>query len=954
MNGSCMINRLKQHFIPLLIWLCSCAIAGCGNRTTLSSPIPSSNRGIADTAQSVRAMTSLSTYPAVVLADRPLAYYRLNDSGLIMVDSASNHLNGAYGPHVKQSGEALTSDSAARSSHFPGSPAGSDIPSNTATVATNPMFAVAANSLTVEAWIKPAAMNNTNNFLALVSYGREAQGQAWALQISPQSTLDFWFKTMGRTASSYWVKSGTILSPSNEYHVVATYDGARASIYVNGRLEASITAAGSLVYAGLSPQFGLSIGGAVGGVRPIYNGAMSDVAVYPSALSASNIQNHYVAGKVPLVSPTPTPAPNSYTSLVEASHPLAYYKLNDAGTTMTDSGTHHLNGAYGTTVRHGSVALTSTQDKSSNFSGNPAGSDIASNAGTVAADKLFETPSTSLTVEAWIKPADFNRTNSFIPIFSYGRGVTGSAWVLQMTPQSSLDFFMKVNGGAGYYELKPAFATLIPSQVHFVAATYDGARAKLYLNGGLVASLPASNTLNYASSGAPYGLAIGGALGSSRPIFNGSISDAAIYAAALSPEVILAHYFTGRIAEPTVETPISSNAFVDSIGVNTHVGFSSTPYTDSWPTFYRLISASGIRHIRDAFVPVPTWYSQRMNALAQAGIRASLIARSTQASQDIAAEIPLFATSMEAIEGPNEPDIFGGPNWAKNTRNFQRLLWSTVKNNPAFAHLRVVGPALIGEGDEVALGDLSAFMDSGSIHDYFSGFNPGTPGWGGLSKYGMYGSISWDVNRAAVVSGTKPIVSGETGYSSSTAAAGGVQGRTGVDSRTLARYVPRVFLEHFIHGIHGTFIYEFYDEPGITGDFDQFGLVGLDNKPKSSYVAVQSLIHVLADPGCKFFPKPLSYVLGGNVNNVHHLLLQQCNGTYQLVIWVETESYDPITKKDIAVAPQQVTLQLAKLPTAASIATIGDDGNLTTNSLAFKGQVATLSLDDHVTIVSFK
>jgi hypothetical protein len=207
--------------------------------------------------------------------------------------------------------------------------------------------------------------------------------------------------------------------------------------------------------------------------------------------------------------------------------------------------------------------------------------------------------------------------------------------------------------------------------------------------------------------------------------------------------------------------------------------------------------------------------------------------------------------------------------------------------------------------------------------------------------------MAYNCNILALVSGSKPIMSTETGYGDAPGDSGGV------DDRTLARYAPRVYLEHFLHGIERTTMYEFYDEPG-NGNFDDYGLVRTNNTPKPSYYAIKSLTSALTDPGSTFAPKSLSYVLSGNLNNVRHLLLQKRDGTYELVAWVETQSYDSVSKTDIAVPAQTITLHPANLPLSASVSTIGDSGALTASSLTFPGGTASFPVDDRVTIVAFK
>jgi hypothetical protein len=637
----------------------------------------------------------------------------------------------------------------------------------------------------------------------------------------------------------------------------------------------------------------------------------------------------------------------SYTSLVMNDSPLAFYRFNDGTSVMTDGGPNHLNGSFGANVRREQAALTSSHDYSAALPGSAARSSVPANTGTVPANALFARASSSLTVEAWVKPAAFNQTNNYVGIAAYGFGAIGNTWALSESPQSALDLYLKVNGGGGSYELSSGNAKLLPGQIYQVVATYDGKIASLYIDGFLVAARSASGSLNYAGLSPQYGLAVGGELGISRPTFNGAVSDVAIYPAALSASDIETHFLAGQLVQPFVETPTGSDVFVDSIGVDTHLRSTGTQYTNNWATFLAQIKASGIRHIGDALIASPSWYPQRVQQLASSGIHANLITDLSQTAQAVSSAIAAFGGSIETVQGPNEVDLSGDANWISDTRAFQKMLWSTVKGNAKTEGLKVIGPSVVYAKNDTALGSLSAYMDEASMHDYFSGFNPGTPGWGGRDQYGIYGSIAWNMNVCAVVSGTKPVMATESGYSSSPLNSGGV------DSKTLGKYILRTYLNHFLNGIPRTTLYEFYDEPGNT-DFNQFGLVDANNVPRSSYYAIKSLIGLLADSGAAFTPKAQSYVLTGNMTNIRHLLLQKRDGTNELIVWVEARGYDQNTKTDIPVAPQSIILQPAALPLAASASTIGDSGNVAVVPLTFSSGATSLSVDDHVTVITFK
>jgi hypothetical protein len=930
------------RFSIALLCFVSCVLAGCGGgSTSFAAPAAHFTIGVPGRTPAATPVA----YPALVEAAQPIAYYRLNDGGTTLVDSGANHLNGTYGSSVSHGGAALTAASGAASAIFDGAPVNSNVTQNAASVPTNTAFAAPITNFTVEAWIDPAQWNTTDHFVPIVSYGREIQGQAWVLQISPQSTLNFWMKTTHGAAPSYLVKSGALMQPAQTYQVAVTYNGSTVSLYVNGTLRTTMPATGSIDYSGLIPQWGLGIGGALGGAEPIFKGLISDVSVYGTALSATDIANHFLAGTI-LASPAPTAPPTqSYTSMIAASQPLAYYKLNDTGSTLTDSGPNKLSGVYGANVRHGAAAMTTATDASSIFPGGPVGADVPSNTGIVPANPALQTPTSALTVEAWIDLTDFNRTNAFVPIVSYGRQAIGNVWALQLTPQTTLAFYLKVNGTPSSYLLLSN--PLTPSHVYHVVATYDGAHVNMYINGALATTIAAAGSLNYTGFPPQYGLTVGGAAGGSAPIFYGAVNDLAIYPTVLAPATIENHYLTGHIAPTLIEQPGNSDAFVNSIGVVTHLRTTGGPYTNSFPAFASLLEASGIRHIGDSLIATPAFYPQELQQLAAAGIHVSLITDFGQTAQTIAATIPVFSGAIEAIEGVNEPDLSGDPNWVTDTRTFQQMLWNTVKNNPATSSLTVLGPSLTSVASDVSVGNLSAYLDAGSMHDYFDGYNPGTPGWGSLTTFGVYGSLAYNRAICAIVSGAKPLISTENGYGNSPTDSGGV------DNATLAKYAPRLYLEHYLSGTLRTTMYEFYDEPG-NGNFDDFGLVQQNNAPKTSYYALKSLIAALADPGAIFTTTPLHYVLGGNVNNLAHLLLQKRDGSYELLVWLEVQSYNPNTKTDISVPAQTVTFAPGYTPTTATTETIGDTGLPTASALNFSGGAASLSIDDHVTIVTFK
>jgi hypothetical protein len=91
------------------------------------------------------------------------------------------------------------------------------------------------------------------------------------------------------------VASGASVSDGAWHLLDATYDGAQLRIYVDGTQSASAAATGSLVYASAALQIGRRDSAAPNW----YAGSLDEVALYPSALTATQIAAHAAIGTDP-------------------------------------------------------------------------------------------------------------------------------------------------------------------------------------------------------------------------------------------------------------------------------------------------------------------------------------------------------------------------------------------------------------------------------------------------------------------------------------------------------------------------------------------------------------------------------------------------------------------------------------------------------------------------------
>jgi hypothetical protein len=210
----------------------------------------------------------------------------------------------------------------------------------------NPVTTIQA-PFSIEVWIKPAATNH--GLLPIVSEGRVAvQGDANSTPPYTNTMRGFNLGTFNNFVY-FQVYKGTradhngqpeidvrFLSPNTWYHLVATYDGTTERIYTNGILVASASSPG-YVPDPTSPLLiatGPEISGS-GGAE--WDGAIDDVAIYPSALSQTQITNHYSAS-----------LSGTYTSAVQADTPSIYLRLNEpAPATPPDPSTYPVANNYG-------------------------------------------------------------------------------------------------------------------------------------------------------------------------------------------------------------------------------------------------------------------------------------------------------------------------------------------------------------------------------------------------------------------------------------------------------------------------------------------------------------------------------------------------------------------------------------------------------------------------------
>jgi hypothetical protein len=390
-----------------------------------------------------------------------------------------------------------------------------------------------------------------------------------------------------------------------------------------------------------------------------------------------------------------------------------------------------------------------------------------------------------------------------------------------------------------------------------------------------------------------------------------------------------------------------ADAFVDSIGVVTHLSYNDTPYFTAWPQVLTALKTLGVRHIRDGFYDwsASSTYVARHQALASAGIKCNYVVPLDASTSP--GEIEQFAPAagdMEQLEAPNECDAAGncGANALAGIANVLGFL-PTIDSAGTDLGIPVIGPSFTQQSSYASAGNISSEITDNNLHVYFGGRNPGTAGWGDAdAEANSYGSLAWWLDQANLDAPGMPVEVTETGYMAYPTTSTPFT----VPESVEASYLPRTLLLDFQQGIKRTFMYELLDEVSSPG----YGILRADLSPKPAFTAVENLIANLQDRGPGFTPGALSYSLEGGGASLNHLLLQKRDGSFWLLLWLEEPSFNPASTTAITVAPRQVTLTLSN-PGAQQILQWDTTGNLSASNATMQGNTLTLNVSDQVTIV---
>ncbi len=250
-----------------------------------------------------------SAYPAAVLADKPLVYYRLDEvGGKTAYDVSPNGFNGTYAntEHIPAASSELGHAAGFHGLTTAGSIA---VPELMDPTSQSAMYYV----VTIEAWVQVNAWNPTlgaNDSGLSGVYAADQWSPGW-LQIFMANANGWQFSVDGASGgganNDFRVTDTNVFLPGQWVYVAAVYDANNSTLtrYING-----VPVAGDPVVLDSAPPANLTaahIGawlGLDGLLYRYFDGQVDELAIYDTALSADRIAAHYQAADLPVVGPT--------------------------------------------------------------------------------------------------------------------------------------------------------------------------------------------------------------------------------------------------------------------------------------------------------------------------------------------------------------------------------------------------------------------------------------------------------------------------------------------------------------------------------------------------------------------------------------------------------------------------------------------------------------------------
>jgi len=243
-------------------------------------------------ATTTRSLTVNSGYRAAVLGTSGISdFWRLDEtSGTTATDANGANNNGTYNSGPTSVAPLISGETNSFARSFNGSSQYIDM---------SPTPFGAPSTFSVEAWVRTSAAKSSGGYHFLVSDSSADFDNGFSLVIDSSNRPVFAVarqNIIGQISRGQAV-SPTTVAPNTTHHIVGTYDGSRARVFVDGVERANVSFSSDPTWSGSRD---LRIGRPISSTslaQRYLQGSIDEPALYTSALSAATVLAHYEAGK---------------------------------------------------------------------------------------------------------------------------------------------------------------------------------------------------------------------------------------------------------------------------------------------------------------------------------------------------------------------------------------------------------------------------------------------------------------------------------------------------------------------------------------------------------------------------------------------------------------------------------------------------------------------------------
>jgi hypothetical protein len=374
---------------------------------------------------------------------------------------------------------------------------------------------------------------------------------------------------------------------------------------------------------------------------------------------------------------------------------------------------------------------------------------------------------------------------------------------------------------------------------------------------------------------------------------------------AAGPGLLLSSSVWAGVDAPLETSPVRCADFLQTIGVNTHLGYADSQYDDLSATLAAL-DYIGVRHVRDAAINPDRPNAGHYRAAAKAGVRFCMFwgpkRTMDEAIRPIAALEAEFPGAVQALEGPNE--IKPNFSYAGLAGNDAGRRFMADMRVAASAHEPLRRKPLVSL---TSYARVAVDCDYANAHPYpKAGMQPGS-------------ILARDHDRQAGPGGAmpgKPMMYTEFGYHTLVGKPLRPNEWQGVDPERQAVLLLNGLFDNAAARVARTYVYQLLDayaDKGGPNMEHHFGLFERGGRPKAAAAALHTLSGLLTDDGPRaheFSPTPLA-AKAALPAPVSGLVLENGSGRYFLALWNESPVWAPETATPREVAPMAVTVSLA-------------------------------------------